>query len=161
MATERERELLEAIKAVYQNALDLRVKGMNLYRKNEIVGRCFAALSKVKGGQFVVAIDTLCGLSAVSDGEGKPSLFATEAEAEAEITDNNATRESEGIVRDFSLWGEYVDPYGTMSESEFDAMGIDERRALMAAAFPECMDVNEDESVLSLDEWRSRGGRIQ
>ena len=48
------------------------------------------------------------------------------------------------IARSFSLWGEYVDPDATMSESEFDALGIDERMELMAEAFPECDDVDVD-----------------
>ena len=60
---------------------------------------------------------------------------------------SNAQRNQE-IATNFSLWGEYVDPYGTMSESEFDAMGIDERMALMAEAFPE-EDGEDDSSLFS------------
>jgi hypothetical protein len=47
--TNRERELLDHLRAICKHAFDMRVRGMNLYRKNEIVGRCFAALGKVKG----------------------------------------------------------------------------------------------------------------
>jgi len=55
---------------------------------------------------------------------------------------------SNRIVRNFSLWGEYVDPDATMSEEEFNALGIDERLKLMAEAFPE-EDGEDDSSLFS------------
>lgn len=36
---------------------------------------------------------------------------------------------------DFRLWQEFVDPDATMTESEFDAMTVDEKVALQIEAF--------------------------
>jgi len=56
------------------------------------------------------------------------------------------TQRNQEIATSFSLWGEYVDPDATMSEEEFNALGIDERLKLMAEAFPE--EAGEDDSSL-------------
>ena len=42
------------------------------------------------------------------------------------------------IAQDYLLWGEYVDPGATMSESEFDALTIGERLGLMLECDPGC-----------------------
>jgi hypothetical protein len=43
------------------------------------------------------------------------------------------------IANDYDLWGQYVDPQGTMSEVEFDAMSEASKLAIIHDAFPgEC-----------------------
>lgn len=47
------------------------------------------------------------------------------------------------ISGNFSLWQEFVDPDGTMSESEFDAMSVRDKNLHQRACFPvECEDVD-------------------
>ena len=40
------------------------------------------------------------------------------------------------IAESFSLWGEYVDPNGNMTEAEFDALTSDEKVAQIHGMFP-------------------------
>ena len=47
-----------------------------------------------------------------------------------------ATRYSyDDIARDFSLWGEYADPHGIMSEEDFDSMTVEEKIELLQKLF--------------------------
>ncbi len=64
------------------------------------------------------------------------------------MTSNRYAKLASEIATSFELWGEYVDPGGTMSEEEFNALGIDERLKLMAEAFPE-EDGEDDSSLFS------------
>ena len=45
--------------------------------------------------------------------------------------------ETETIIRSWDLWCEYVDPSATMTEAEFDAMTLEERRAFVVGCFGE------------------------
>lgn len=42
----------------------------------------------------------------------------------------------EEIASNYTLWQEYADPHGTMSEAEFDAMTIAEKVAMLSEMFP-------------------------
>ena len=44
------------------------------------------------------------------------------------------------IANSFWLWGEYIDPDATMTESEFDAMSVTERLRLIRDTFPDQYD---------------------
>ena len=62
------------------------------------------------------------------------------------------------IAQDYLLWGEYVDPGATMSESEFDALTIGERLGLMLECDPgcecECQEYkSDDEAAWAADDY--------
>lgn len=49
------------------------------------------------------------------------------------------------ISNSFSLWQEYVDPNGTMSEEEFDALSTQDKNKMQREMFTgECDDVDEN-----------------
>ena len=51
----------------------------------------------------------------------------------------------EDIAMDYSLWATYVDPYGLMTEEDFDSMTFDEKVELQKRLFgPEYQEVQED-----------------
>ena len=51
----------------------------------------------------------------------------------------------EDIAMDYRLWATYVDPYGLMTEEDFDSMTLDEKVELQKRLFgPEYQKVEED-----------------
>jgi len=41
----------------------------------------------------------------------------------------------EKIAEDYRLWQEFVDPHNTMTESEFDALTVEQKVEIQTAAF--------------------------
>ena len=63
-------------------------------------------------------------------------------------------------ANNFGLWGEYVDPYGTMPESDFLALSVADKVAIQQRAFgpePDMYMNPSTGSVDTIDGWYPHG----